>query len=71
LTSYDYVPRTEILKLSLKPHWPLVWDDDAGSPTQPMNPIFVYFYEDSYGQNAGANHEVIFLQCQHVWRDNS
>jgi len=71
-SNYSYHPKTEILKLNIKPHWPLVYDDDAGSPTEPMNPLFVYFYEDSVGiGTAGANHQVVFLQCQHVWRDNS
>lgn len=70
-SNYSYHPKTEILKLSIKPHWPLVYDDDAGSPTEPMNPLFVYFFEDSVGLNNGANHQVVFLQCQHVWRDNS
>lgn len=72
VNQYAYVPVKEFLTVSLKPHWPLIWDDDATNPTQPLNPIYVYFYDDMVGNSyAGAEHTVVFLRVQHVFRDNS
>jgi len=68
---YALIPKKETIQFTFKPHWPLIWDDDAVNPDQPINPIYVYFWGDVLHNTLGANYSVRFLSAQHYWRDNS
>jgi len=63
----------DYISVSLKPRYPLIWDDDA-SATLPQNPIYVYFYSDHEGilhAGTGAAISVRLESLRHMWRDNS